>query len=265
MDAPRDNYELARDLADKGYIPVAMRPGAKLPAERAWQEWAGRPVTDESIARRWRGTRLGVAILCAGLVVLDVDDPAILDDVLRDCGLSAAPICRTPRGGYHVHALARSEEGLRRRIKVNGRGVDLLTGPSLSILPPHTDDRGVPYEWLTGGLPAKRELPVADVGWTRERTPREARPPVTGEDAGPATKGDIRFPERYCLAITSVQGSNGSRGLVRMVCVMRDAGRTPEQTLSYALGPWNAACAAPQWPEEDIRHAIRRHYGIASF
>ena len=86
---------------------------------------------------------------------------------------------------------------------------------------------------------------------------------LTGAEPGPATQGAVRFPERYCLTIASVQGQNGSRGLVRMVCVMRDAGRTPAQTLDYALSIWNPTCADPPWSENEIRHAIRRHYGIA--
>src|SRR4051812_26383728 len=101
MNTSPDNTDLARELAANGYRPVAMLPGTKLPAERAWQEWASREVTAESIERRWRGTRNGIAILCHGLVVLDVDDPDQLGFVLEKCGLEDAPICRTPRGGYH--------------------------------------------------------------------------------------------------------------------------------------------------------------------
>ena len=158
------NYEGALELAKNGYIPVAMLPGTKVPAERGWQEWPGRPLTEESIARRWKGTRNGIALLCHGLVVLDVDDANKLDLVLEKCGLKEAPICRTPRGGYHVHARARKGMELRRRIKVHGQDIDLLTGPSLSILPPHTNEAGVPYEWLTRRAPADYGITAGPAG-----------------------------------------------------------------------------------------------------
>jgi hypothetical protein len=93
------NYEAALGLAQKGYIPVAMIPGTKLPAEREWQGWPNRDLTEELIARRWQGTRNGIALFCHDLVVLDIDDADKLDLVLERCGLKQAPICRTPRGG----------------------------------------------------------------------------------------------------------------------------------------------------------------------
>ena len=40
----------------------------------------------------------------------------------------------------------------------------------------------------------------------------------------------------------------GSRGLVRVVCVMRDAGRTPQQAFDFIMERWNAACARPESP-----------------
>jgi hypothetical protein len=260
METPCDNYELALSLADKGYIPVAMVSGTKVPAERGWQEWATRPVTRESIARRWKGTRHGVALLCHDLVVFDVDDGRKLDAVLARCGLTDAPICRTPGGGYHVHARARRGVALRRTIKVKGQDIDLLTGPSLSILPPHVGEDGKPYVWLTDGLPAKSELPLARVGWTRERTRRRSRAVVIEPGVLPAAQGSVRFPEAYCLKIPSVQGENGSRALVRCVCVLRDAGRSRQQALDFLLRVWNPACAKPEWSEREIRHAIDRHF-----
>src|SRR5438128_2352757 len=120
------NYEIALDLARKGYIPVAMLPGKKVPAEKSWQEWGERPVTEESITQRWRHTRNGIAILCKDLVVFDIDDGELLDPVLRAAGLDArrTPICRTP-GGYHVHARYRRGVELRAKIKLRGRELDL--------------------------------------------------------------------------------------------------------------------------------------------
>jgi hypothetical protein len=179
--------------------------------------------------------------------------------VLQSCGLTDAPICRTPRGGFHVHARVRKGVALRRTIKLKGEDIDLLTGPSLSILPPHANEEGTPYEWLTGGLPEKSRLPLARIGWTRERVKKVAKRTVCqSEDLLPC-QGSIRFPEAYCLRIESVQGRNGSRGLVRVVSVLRDAGRTPEQIFTFVKSIWGPACCRPLWADHEILHCIDRH------
>lgn len=38
---------------------------------------------------------------------------------------------------------------------------------------------------------------------------------------------------RYRLRIEGVLGQNGSRGLVRVVCILRDAGRSPDQSFDF--------------------------------
>src|SRR4051794_31183820 len=119
MNTLRDNdanLQSALELREKGYIPVAVLPGLKVPAEAGWDGWMDRAVTEESIRQRWENTRNGVAILCKDLVVFDVDDASKLGLVLEKCGLRDAPICQTPRGGYHVHANVRRGVQLQRTI-----------------------------------------------------------------------------------------------------------------------------------------------------
>lgn len=254
---------VALELTEKGYVPVAMLHGTKTPAEK-WSHWMTEVPTRQSIIERWQNTRNGVAILCKNLVVIDVDDANKLELALEKCGLTNAPICRTPSGGFHIHARMRTGVERSRQIRIHGEPFDLLTGPSLSIVPHSIGENGKPYEWLTPGLPAIAELPLAKVAWTRERTRKQTRSVLSEPGVFREGQGSIRFPEQYCLKIRSVQGQNGSRALVRVVCVMRDAGRTTEETFAFVRGPWNAACAEPPWSDEEILYAIRRHYGIAT-
>lgn len=72
----------------------------------------------------------------------------------------------------------------------------------------------------------------------------------------------IKNPFEYVLKIESIQGSGGSKGLVRAVCVLRDAGVPPAQALSFLVSTWNQqpTRVVPPWSEADILRAIKRHY-----
>ncbi len=61
----------ALELLAKGYTPIAMKRGSKVPAER-WTHWLDKTPTVASVQERWRDTDHGVALLCKGLIVVDV-------------------------------------------------------------------------------------------------------------------------------------------------------------------------------------------------
>lgn len=251
MEMTTDNFETALEAAEKGYIPVAILPGLKVPAEAGWDGWMTRPVTEESIAERWKGTRNGLAILCKDLVVFDVDEESKLDLVLQKCGLKGAPVCRTPGGGYHVHARMRRGVERSRKIRVHGEPVDLLTGVSLSILPPSVNEAGVPYEWLTPGLPPISELPVANVGWTRERTRWTVRQLVI-DDADAA----CRRARAYLAHIEgAISGQRGHDRTMRVAGVLvQKFGLSVEQALPLFF-EWNNQCEPP-WTERELLHKL---------
>lgn len=262
METPRDTLEAALDALSKGIVPVPCHPDTKVPRIK-WKEWTER-MPDEDVIRFWFRYECNIALICTGMVVFDCDDPAKVETVITECGDTPEKV-RTPSGGVHLMYRRRRGVEVKNLVRIKGQPVDIRTNNGLRMIPPSTID-GRPYEWITSGPHCVEELPVASVGWTRERSRKRTMAVLTRQEGpGPATEGTIRFPEKYCLSIASVQGQNGSRGLVRMVCVMRDAGRTPAQTLDYALTVWNPTCADPPWSEHEIRHAIRRHYGIAEF
>jgi hypothetical protein len=257
VEAPRDNYEAALAAARLGYRCVPCRPGTKVPAV-AWKRWQTEMPPPELLRRWFSGTRHNLAVLTDGLVVFDCDDPAEADRVLAACGDTPYRL-RTPCGGVHLAYRKRQGVAVRNAVKVRGWGIDLRTDGGLALLPPSTTDKGA-YAWLGPGLVPKHALPVATVGWTRERTRRRAKGTLNDGRPLAATRGPVRFPEAYCLRVPSVQGQNGSRGLVRVVCVLRDAGRTRAEILAFVRDVWGPACCVPEWSEPEIRHCIDRHY-----
>src|SRR4051812_27335809 len=99
--------DTALALHERGYIPVAIVEKTKLPAEK-WRHLYEQGRSYDSIISRWKGARLGVAIITKGMVVIDVDDENQLNLALDRCGLKEAPICKTPSGGFHVHGRMRA-------------------------------------------------------------------------------------------------------------------------------------------------------------
>lgn len=254
------NLREALALAEKGYVPVAMLPRLKVPAEREWQGWMTREVTRDSIFARWERTRNGLAILCKDILVIDVDDANLLDMALEKCGLRLddVPVCRTPRGGFHLHARYRKGVELRTKIKLRKKEIDLLTGPRLSILPPHTNEDGVPYEWLGEGLPAISDLPRANIAWTRERKRREVKRAIEVVDDGDFM---VRRARAYVATIEpAVSGQRGHDRFFRVCCKVlhpppRGFGLSVPQATPIIL-EYSDRCQPP-WSDREIEHKIQ--------
>jgi hypothetical protein len=191
------------------------------------------------------------------MVLFDCDDPAEEQFVFAHCGETSHKL-KTPRGGIHLGYRRRQGAELQNLVKIKGRPIDIRTDGGLEMIPPSVTGDGR-YEWLGEGLKPISELPYGNVGWTRERTRKRASRTLEVSVDLPEGKGSIRFPEQYCLKIESVQGQNGSRALVRVVAILRDAGRSPEQIFDYVKNVWNPACARPEWSDAEIRHCIERH------
>src|SRR5205814_3733632 len=106
-------------------------------------------------------------------------------------------------------------------------------------------------------------LPVSFAELLTRETERPSRVIKAGAVACRRRASAIVCPEKYVLSIESHQGSNGSAGLVRAGCVMRDAGRTPDETLEYLLTVWNQPPrVTPPWSSREIAYAVRRHFNL---
>ncbi len=260
MHLPPDNtgnHALALAGDALGYRFVPCWPGTKVPLVQ-WKRFQHERPTADLYERWFRGTRNNIALLTGGMVLFDCDDPALADRVLTECGDTPHKI-RTPRGGIHLGYRRREGDVVRNRVRINGDALDLRTDGGLEMLPGSRTADGV-YTWLGEGLIPIPELPVADIGWTRERTRTRTTTALLGHGLLREGQGRIKNPEAYCLRIESVQGQNGSRGLVRVVAVMRDAGRSKQQTFDFIRAVWGPACAHPEWSEREIWHCIDRHF-----
>lgn len=246
-----NNFETALELHEKGYLPVAILPGLKVPAER-WTRWLTEEMTQESITRRWQFTRNGIAVICRGFVVFDVDDANELDFVIDSTGLKNAPICKTPRGGYHLHARVRSDVVITKKTKVKGREIDVLAADALSHVPPSLNEKGVPYEWIGGELPAIAELPYARIGWTRERAKKvviTAAPEVA--DHGSMLWRGQRYVDTFPEAI---EGEGGHRTtFIAAAKIARFVNKDADLAWQLLLY-YNARKCRPEWSESALRH-----------
>jgi hypothetical protein len=250
MEKPRDNLQAALDATEKGYDPVAMLPGQKIPAE-AWARWLTEEPTEESIYERWQGTRNGIALVCRDLVVIDVDDANELDFALESCGKSPC-ICKTPRGGFHVHYRQRKGVQVGKKTDVKGREIDILAGAALGIIPHSANERGVPYEWLHEGLYPKAELPVVRIGWSRERARKRVVTTVTPAAEPVDPRSLIYRGQRYIDTFEqrAVSGQNGHRSCFiaarKIAGFVRKLGGSPEDAWQLLLY-YNATKCDPPW------------------
>src|SRR4051812_28462741 len=104
------HVEQARRLRGLGFQLVALRPGAKAPMFKGWQQAV---YGEEEMGRLFDGTDLNVGIRTGGdLVVLDIDSTSAtdLDWVLEHVGDTPMKV-RSPSGGLHLYFRAR--QGVR--------------------------------------------------------------------------------------------------------------------------------------------------------
>jgi hypothetical protein len=246
MEAPRDTLGIAREARQKGLVAIPCRPGTKVPAV-TWKRWQ-HEMPPWEVQRRWfEDTRVNIAIVTTGLVIFDCDDAALADLVLEHCGDTPHKI-RTPSGGIHLGYRRRKGVTLGNRVRVKGMPIDIRTDGGLEVIPNSMTADGC-YSWLGEGLKSIPDLPVASVGWTRERTRRRLVTVVPCDDADLR----VRRARAYIAKIVSVQGQRGSDACFRAACKLRDFGLSPEEALAL-LAEWNLTNAFPPWTEKELLH-----------
>ncbi|HYV34141.1 MAG TPA: bifunctional DNA primase/polymerase [Gemmataceae bacterium] len=247
--------DAALRYAELGYVCIPVMPGKKSPPLLKWKRYQSEAPAPETYRDWFADNSRNIAILTGETVVADVDDPSLFEFVMEKCGTTKV-VSKTPSGGFHFWYRRRRGVHVGNRVNVRGHDFDLRAEGGYAIVPPSRTKAGK-YEWLGAGLGAISELPLFKVSWTNKRT---SRPVVKfGQQSGPS-KSNITNPEAYCLRIPSVQGQHGSCGLVRVVCILRDAGRSPEEVFEFMYQVWNPRCARPEWSEQEIRRAILRHF-----
>ena len=186
-----------------------------------------------------------------GIVVVDIDDPDLLETVIEHCG-DTPMRCRTPNG-MHLYYAMRPGVQYGNAVRINGKPIDLRCEGALAVCPWSRSAEGVPYRWEGELLPAA-ELPPIKISWLRERSPRRF---VTPADLRGDLSSAVRRARKYLLSIEgAISGYHGHNRTFRAACVLAiKFGLTLEQAWPLFL-EWNVQCEPP-WSEKELLHKLQ--------
>ena len=233
-----------------GYRPIPVIPGTKRSCIK-WSVYRARPPTEQEV-RSWFGfgPRNIALVTGNGVVVVDVDDPAMVSTVLKHCG-DTPMRCRTPNGMHLYYATP--EGGLSSAVRVNRQPIDIRSDGAHAVCPWSRNAEGVPYEWLSDIVPAA-DLPPINLSWLHERTPRRVvTPAVPPADAG----AGVRRARGYLAHVEgAISGHRGHDRTFRVACVLTiKFGLTLEQAWPL-MNEWNEQCEPP-WSEKELLHKLQ--------
>jgi hypothetical protein len=245
------NYEVALANAEKGYISIPCHPGTKIPAVR-WKRWQTERPTADLYSQWFQGSRNNLAIVTTGLVVFDCDHPDKVDLVLRHCGETPCNL-RTPRGGMHLLYRARKGVVVGNHVQIKGQPIDIRAENGLEMQPLSRTEHGA-YEWLGEGLKPLAELPVARIGWTRERQHRQVVQAVGSCDA----PDFLEYRARKWLEKVpgAVSGQRGHDATFRVACKLTQYFQLELERALCLLSIWNEKCVPP-WNEKELLHKVQ--------
>ncbi len=253
MHKPHDNLVIALDALEKGLVPIPIVEGTKIPAVK-WKRWQY-DLPPVELLREWFSAGHNIAIICAGMVVFDCDDPAKAEMVLAECGETTHKL-RTPRGGLHLGYRKRKGVEVQNQVRIKGMPIDIRTNGGLELIPCSRTEHGE-YRWL-GELRPVAELPVAKIGWTRERVRKRFRPIERIDDAAVI----IRRARGYLATIEgAISGQKGHHKTFRAACTLvQKFGLTIEQAWPLFI-EWNQQCEPP-WSEKELLHKLQDAYRL---
>ncbi len=138
-------------------VPTGTENGKK-PLIRSWQR-IGKPAMTR-LAKQYPDANLGIIDGDRdGVVVIDVDDPALLEHAIEQFGNT--PLwSKTPSGGFHLWYRSSGEE---RKIKMEGKAIDLCGEGGFHLAPPSIRPDGKEYKFIKGDLHLIPELPALNL------------------------------------------------------------------------------------------------------
>lgn len=253
MNKQANTLGIALDALAKGIVPVPIIECAKVPAVK-WKEWQTKLPPAELVCE-WFSIDRNIALITTGMVLFDCDDPAKADLVLAECGDTTHKLT-TPRGGMHLGYRKRKGVQVLNQVRIKGMPIDIRTDGGLELIPCSHTEHGE-YRWL-GELRPVAELPVAKIGWTRERVRRVIRPVERFDDA------DVMFRRArgYLAAIEgAISGQGGHNKTFRVACTLiHKFGLSMEQAWPLFV-EWNQQCEPP-WSETELLHKLQDAYRL---
>jgi hypothetical protein len=136
---------------ETGKTPLIRHQGLRRPAGES---------TVVGWSERLRGANIGILTGPSRLTVVDCDDGALIDEMIRRCGESPF-IVRTPRGGAHLYYQSAGEPTIT---GLDGMKVDLRGIGGLIIAPPSIGPNGRAYRLVEGRYADLHRLPFARQG-----------------------------------------------------------------------------------------------------
>jgi hypothetical protein len=246
--------DVAWDLWDKGINVFPLAYGSKQPPSGfAWKPLMTRRVTEDEM-REWFCTDepRNIAMLCgtkSGVIVADFDSR---EDARRAYSVlpNTPAMQRTPRGGGHfIFALPEGME-IPCAVKTTVLGItaDIRSEGGYIVVSPSIGQNGKPYEWVNWPWNLS-DLPTFDPAWLPQATAKR-----------PVTRGAIPDVIGYLSKVESIQGQNGSAGLVRACALLAENGYTEAQAMA-ALLEWNRCSTVnPPWSVNELARACSRIY-----
>ncbi len=242
--------QVAIDALAKGYGCIPVSEGAKTPAV-AWKRFQETPPTEAQLRTLFADARQNIALLTTGLVIFDCDDPAMADRVIAESGDTPYRV-RTPRGGVHLGYRARRGVALGNHVDVKGLKIDIRTTGGIVLIPPSRTEQGE-YTWLDDGLPERSSLPVARVGWTRERKRRVIASLLVSEPTEA-----VRRARAYLAKVEpAVSGQRGHDRCFRAACVLTQKFRLTYEQAWPLLVEWNEQKNLPPFSVRELEHKLR--------
>lgn len=242
------NLETALAAREKAIVAIPCYPGTKIPAVK-WKEWQTKMPPLE-LQREWFRQQCNIAIITTSMVVFDCETAEAAELVLEECGSTPHKL-KTPRG-VHLGYRKRMGVSVQNVVKIKGKPIDIRTDGGVEMIP-HSETPHGRYEWLGPGLQAIADLPVAKIGWTRERT-KKVMLPVT--NAGATDRHSLLYRgQRYVDTFPcAVSGEGGHRTtFIASLKIAKFVNKDPQlawQLLCY----YSATKCEPSWDEKALRH-----------
>lgn len=245
------NLEIALANAQKGIVSIPIAPGKKGIPLVKWKRWQTEMPSEELFKEWFADTRVGIAIITTGMVVFDCDELAKAKLVLEVSGDTPHKL-KTPRGGVHLGYRKRKNAQVRNQVRIKGLPIDIRTDGGLEMIPHSRTEHGE-YRWIGDGLRPIAELPVARIGWTRERTKKVLSPVeiIDGDDV------TIKRARGYLACVEgAISGRGGHRQTFRAACVLvQKFGLTVEQAFPL-LKEWSEITCEPPWSDTELFHKL---------
>jgi hypothetical protein len=241
--------DAARFYRNLGFSLLPLR--GKIPALDHWKHLTQRlPTHAELLFWFYEERRHDIGIICgqvSRIVVLDGDSQEMVEWLERQ--LPRTGMQTKTAKGKHFYYRLREGQHLPPRVHVNQMMLDFRgEGSYAAAAPSIHSDTGQRYERI--GSWNMKDVPFFDPSWVDLLEP---------EGRSLSRKG-IRNLDGYLAKVESLQGSNGSAGLVRACALCRDAGLTEAEAI-VKLIVWNQSpVVQPPWSMDELARAVSRTY-----